>query len=121
MGNRPRFGDDRFALLREPRLAGGAAIEQGEAELRLQRVDRIADGGGGAPQALGGCGEAARFGHGEQHQKLIDTRYARAAHFKFLEKNVQFYTDFFRRENSYLLPKVANKDRLVRPDRRPSS
>jgi hypothetical protein len=60
----------------------------------LQRVDCIADGRRGAPQAFGRASKASRFGYRQQHQKLIDARYRRAAHFEFLEKGFQFYVDF---------------------------
>ncbi len=95
MGNRPSFGHDRFALSREFWLAGRSAIEKRKSELRLQRVDRIADGGRGAPQAFGGSRKTSRFGDAQQHQKLIDAGYGRAPHFKFPEKIFQVYTDFF--------------------------
>src|SRR5437588_11572729 len=51
------------------------------AKLCLQRVDRIADGGSGAPQTLGGSGEASFVDHGQQHQKLVYARRSGSLHF----------------------------------------
>jgi hypothetical protein len=52
------------------RLPRGPAIKKGKAKLRLQRVDRVADGGGGPPKTPCSSGEASFLDHSQQHQKL---------------------------------------------------
>ena len=48
------------------RHALGAAAEQGESHLLLQRGDQLVHAGGRVAQHLGGAGEAACFGGGEK-------------------------------------------------------
>src|SRR5258708_19898455 len=83
------------------RLSRGPAIKQGEAKLRLQRVDRVADGGGGPPKTLGSSGEASLLDYGQQHQKLVYTRRSGSLHFEFPEKSFQFYPYFLSAKSSY--------------------
>src|SRR5258708_34056886 len=83
------------------RLSRGPAIKQGEAKLRLQRVDRVADGGGGPPKTLGSSGEASLLDYGQQHQKLVYTRRSGSLHFEFPEKSLQFYPYFLSAKGSY--------------------
>src|SRR5260370_41312679 len=90
------------------RLSRGPAIKQGEAKLRLQRVDRVADGGGGPPKTLGSSGEASLLDYGQQHQKLVYTRRSGSLHFEFPEKNLQYYPDFLSTESSYI-PVVGSR------------
>jgi hypothetical protein len=76
------------------RLSGGPAIKKGKAKLRLKRVDRVADGGGGPPKTPCSSGEASLLDHRQEHQKLVHAWDARGLHFEFPEKNFQFYTGF---------------------------
>jgi hypothetical protein len=56
-------------------------------EVPLQRVDCIADGGRGSPQALGRSGKTSGIDDCEQHQKLICTGCSRISHDEFPENN----------------------------------
>jgi hypothetical protein len=93
-GDRPGLGQDRFAFAGQPGFAGGAAIEERQAELLLQGVDRITDRRRGAPKPPGRGGEAAFLRHRKEHQKLVDRRKAGATHIHFPEMNDQYYADF---------------------------
>src|SRR5580700_5270949 len=83
-------------------LSGRPAIKKGKAKLRLQGVDRVADGGSGPPKTPRGAGEAALFDDRQQHQKLVHARGSWSLHFNFPEKNFQFYKTFVDREKPYL-------------------
>jgi hypothetical protein len=88
------FRNDGLPGAGEFRLSGRPAIKKGKAKLRLQRVDRVADGGGGPPKTPRGAGEAALFDDRQQHQKLVHAGGSRCLHFNFPEKHFQFYTTF---------------------------
>jgi hypothetical protein len=94
LGNPSGFGNDRFALLRKPWLAGRSAIKEAKAQLILQRVDRVTDGGRGSPQTFCRRGKTSCFDRGQQHQNLIDARCSRTPHVKSHEKSFQFYPGF---------------------------
>jgi hypothetical protein len=94
VGDRFGFGNDRLSNMCKFRLSRRPAIKKGNAKLRLQRVDRVTNGGGGPPQALCSSSETALFDHGQQHQKLVNTWSPWRSHFEYPEKNFQFYTDF---------------------------
>src|ERR1700738_687542 len=70
------------------------AIKERKAELRLERVDRVADGGRRAPKTFGGSAEAPLLDHGQQHQELVHTRGSGGLHFESPEKNFQIYSGF---------------------------
>ena len=56
-----RFGQHSPARLAEPRFAGGLAFEQGDAEHRLQIVDRVSDRRGRAVEPAPRSSEGARL------------------------------------------------------------
>src|SRR6185437_6221822 len=66
-----RCRDDRLAVLREARDAAGA-VEQAQAELRLEPIDGLADRGLDAAELARGGREAARLGDRAQRAQLLD-------------------------------------------------
>lgn len=92
----PRLGNDRFSRTCKFRLSCRPAIEKRNAELRFERINRVADGRVGPPQAFGSPREASLLNHGQQDQELVHGWCPWRLHVEIPEKNFQFYTGFLR-------------------------
>ena len=76
------FGEHHLAGLGQFGLFGAAPPEHGQAQLRLQIVDGVADRRGGAAEAAAGGGEAAGFDDGDEDAELIEAGGAGLRHFR---------------------------------------
>ena len=94
VGHGTRLDQHGAPRLREPGLARSDAIEERQPELRLEVIDRVADGRRCAIEAPGGACKAARFDYGQKDLELIERGKAGIGHNEIPEKFVQDYTDF---------------------------
>jgi len=78
LGDAAGLGHNRASRFREARLLGSLPIEQGDAKLRLQIGDAIADDRNRAVELAPGAGETAGFHDGEKNLQLIQGRDAGA-------------------------------------------
>ena len=85
-----RFCHDSLTRRRQLRLTGAAAIEQRNAELMLESIDGIADGGCRTVQSSCGRRKAARLSHSQQNLNWSKLRAGAIDISKFLNELLGF-------------------------------
>src|ERR1700674_1012668 len=88
--------------MRKFRLSRGPAIKKGKAKLRLQRVDRIADGGGSPPKTPCSSGEASLLDGTVSSTKSWSTGVPGGCISNFLKRIFSFIRIILRPEEPYL-------------------
>ena len=89
MGEQRAPGFGQFRLLRS------RTLEHSDAELFLEIVDPVSDGGSGAVQVAPGACEAAALDHRGQNLELVE-RGGTNLHFEKPEKRILYYPYFLK-------------------------